>query len=42
LLGVTFLFLIPGGLIFSHVTRVSLRSVVLESEQVAEVAKERS
>ncbi len=42
LLGVTFLFLIPGGLLFAHFTRVSLRSLVIESDQIAEAAKEYS
>lgn len=35
LLGVTFLFLIPGGILFAQSERVSLRSVIEESEQVA-------
>jgi hypothetical protein len=39
LLCVTFLFLIPGGLVFSHFTRLSLRSALLESERVAETVK---
>lgn len=35
LLGVTFLFLIPGGIAFAQLTRVSLRSVIEESDQIA-------